>query len=190
MILDDFEEGEFGEEYSSDPSFYFCDFLARGNFSMALDLFEKHDLEISPDNKYVSSVDDLASKAAFHYREKGMYEDAYISLLTYAPKKPLIKYFARTFAADMLSRLIEAYDDFEKEGSVDLIKELTYDLHCLERAHFPEGLMFERKSGSVSLSSIIDGHRICKLFENYFFHVESLNNKNPVIINMQVLSPT
>ncbi len=181
MALDDFEMGEFDEDYSSDPNFYFNDFLARGDFSRALDIFEKNNLKIGPNNGYVSSVEDLALKAAYDHSSNGNYEGAYVSLLMHAPKNPRIKSFARAFAADMLPRLVDAYDNFEEEDSVDLINELTYDIHCIERAHFPETLMFQKGNDFVSVSSIIDGHRVAKLFENYFSHVDSFNIDSLVV---------
>lgn len=168
---------QFGEENFWGPDIYFGNLLAQGNYSKALEVFERNNLKISSNNKYVSSIEDLALKAAQDHSRKGNYEGAYVSLLTHAPKNPNIKKFAMNFAADMLSRLIEAYDYFEEDGAINLIKELTYDLHYLEKAHFPEGLRFKKKGGDVSLSSIIDSHRVSKLFENYFFHINSLNDE-------------
>ena len=166
MNFDDYGQDD---DSFSDPELSFKDYLARGEYVKALELAERNRLDIKP-NKCISSIEDLALKAAFEYQSEGDYKQAFNTMYAYAQKNPLTKEFARHFAMTLVEDLVYAYDNSDSDESLDKIKELKHGLCWLENKLFPEGLYFEKK-GPVSVQSIVDGARVSKVFENYFVEV-------------------
>ena len=166
MNFDDYGQDD---DSFSDPELSFKDYLARGEYVKALELAERNRLDIKP-NKCISSIEDLALKAAFEYQSEGDYKQAFNTMYAYAQKNPLTKEFARHFAMTLVEDLVYAYDNSDSDESLDKIKELKHGLYWLENKFFPEGLYFDKK-GPVSVQSIADSARISKVFENYFVEV-------------------
>ena len=165
----DFDDYELRDEFFFEPDLSFKDYLARGKYVKALELAERNRLDVKP-NKYVSSVEDLALKAAFEYQSEGDYKQAFSTMYAHAQKNPLTKDFAKLFAMTLVDDLVYAYDNSDSVNSLDNIKELKHGLYWLENKFFPEGLYFDKK-GPVSVQSIADSARISKVFENYFVEV-------------------
>ena len=164
-----FDDYEMSDEFFFEPDLSFKDYLARGKYVKALELAERNRLDVKP-NKHISSLEDLAIKAAFEYQFEGDYKQAFNTMYAYAQKNPLTKDFARHFAMTLVEDLVYAYDNSDSDESLESIKELKHGLYWLEDKLFPEGLYFEKK-GPVSVQSIADGARISKVFENYFVEV-------------------
>lgn len=176
----DFDDYGMDDDSFLDPELSFKDSLATGEFVKALEIAEKNCLDVKP-NKCISSIEDLAIKAAFEYQSDGNYESAFSTMYTYAPNNNLTKKFANHFAMELFSKLVDAYDNSEQDNSYENIKSLTHDLFWLEKNQFPEGLSFEKK-GLVSISSIVDGIRISKVLENYFVEVDNYFDKMNFVI--------
>lgn len=186
LISDDmtFNDYELDEDFFFEPELSFKDYLARGKYVKALDVAERNRLEIKP-NKYISSLEDLAIKAAFEYQSDGDYQQAFSTMYTYAPKNPLTKDFANHFAMELFSNLVDAYNNSEQDNAYSNIKELTHGLFWLDKNQFPEGLSFEKK-GPVSISSIVDSLRVSKVLENYFVEVANYFDKMDFVVKIEM----